>query len=179
MTEIIKYNYLVNKYKNRIFNYSHYMMRNRMDADDITQEVLIRIWKNMGKFSFSSAKSWIMKTTHNLCLDYLRNRQVSMVRHQFVNEDEEETLVNEYLPAPDETAHVTLMEGVIDSAISRLPENLRSIFIMYEIQGFKYEDISRILEIPLNSVKVYLMRARKKLQEELKVYKPLEMKQNG
>jgi RNA polymerase sigma-70 factor, ECF subfamily len=81
MIETIKYNILVNKYKNRIYSYAFYMMRNRMDADDITQEVFIRIWKNMGVFSMSSAKSWIMKTTHNLCLDYLRSRKVAVERN--------------------------------------------------------------------------------------------------
>jgi RNA polymerase sigma-70 factor (ECF subfamily) len=58
----------------------------------------------------------------------------------------------------------------IKEAIQKLPENLKSIFVLYEIEGFKYREISQILDIPLNSVKVYLLRARKKLQEELKDY---------
>ena len=47
------------------------MLRNKLDADDVTQEVFIRIWNNFEKFDANAAKSWIMKTTHNLCLDYL------------------------------------------------------------------------------------------------------------
>lgn len=176
MLENVKYNYLVRSYKNRIYSYAFYMMRNRMDADDITQEVFIRIWKNMGLFRMSSAKSWIMKTTHNLCLDFLRSRQAAVSRHEFIDNEAEDTLVEEYIPGPDTSADSNLAGEAIENALGKLSENLRSIFIMYEIQGFRYEEISKSLEIPLNSVKVYLMRARRKLQKELESYKPVEVK---
>jgi len=52
---------------------------------------------------------------------------------------------------------------------------LRSVFVLYEIQGFRYQEISRMLDMPLNTVKVYMMRARKKLQEELKNYESQEV----
>lgn len=179
MVQTVKYNYLVKAYKHRIYGYAYYMMHNRMDADDITQEVFIRIWKNMGIFNISSAKAWIMKTTHNLCIDFLRRRQISVARHQFVDNETEETLADSDIPGPDSITDLNLAGEAIEEALGRLPDVLRSIFIMYEIQGFKYEDISKSLEIPLNSVKVYLMRARKKLQNELRSYRPAEVKQNG
>jgi RNA polymerase sigma-70 factor, ECF subfamily len=72
MLETLGYKTLVNRYKNKIFSYALYMVKNRMDAEDISQEVLIRLWKNMGKFKLPAAGSWIMRTTHNLCIDYLR-----------------------------------------------------------------------------------------------------------
>jgi RNA polymerase sigma-70 factor, ECF subfamily len=178
MIETIKYNYLLSQFKHRIYSYAFYMLRNRMDADDITQEVFIRIWKNMGVFRISSARSWIMKTTHNLCLDYLRNRKISNERTCFVVDEEENKINDKLTYLPDDSAHITFMEEDVSEAIGRLPENLRSVFVLYEIQGFKYVDISKTLGIPLNSVKVYLLRARKKLQMELMKYRPEEVK-NG
>ncbi|MGA9292903.1 MAG: RNA polymerase sigma factor, partial [Ignavibacteriaceae bacterium] len=59
----------------------------------------------------------------------------------------------------------------LKEAVENLPENLKSIFIMYQMQGMKYKEISMVLDIPINSVKVYLMRARKKLQKDLKEFK--------
>ncbi len=59
----------------------------------------------------------------------------------------------------------------LKEAVENLPVNLKSIFIMYQLQGMKYKEISKALDIPLNSVKVYLMRARIKLQNELKLFK--------
>ncbi len=67
------------------------------------------------------------------------------------------------------------MMSKVKESIERLPENLRSIFVMYEINGLKYREISDSLEMPVNTVKVYLMRARKKLQEELKHYETNEI----
>jgi RNA polymerase sigma-70 factor, ECF subfamily len=179
MVETIKYNYLVNQHKSKIYSYAYYMLRNRMDADDITQEVFIRIWKNMGLFKLTSARSWIMKTTHNLCLDYLRNRKTALERNRFVDDEEGDDLKDDLNYSPDDAAYYSYMDEHIKAAIARLPENLRSVFIMYEIQGFKYTEISTMLEIPLNSIKVYLLRARKRLQKELAEYKPEEVKNYG
>ena len=62
---------------------------------------------------------------------------------------------------------INLTDDKIKDAIKLLPENQRSIFVLYEIQGMKYKEISKTLEIPINTVKVYLMRARKQLQNKL------------
>ena len=64
-----------------------------------------------------------------------------------------------------------ILKEKIHEAIERLPENFKSIFVMYELQGLKYKEISEILNLPLNSVRVYLLRARKKLQEDLREFK--------
>lgn len=142
-----------------------------MDADDITQEVLIRIWKNLGKFKLSSSKSWIMKTTHNLCLDYLRRNNKELIRTIEIDEKFEESFSDKNNTIkPDNYAHNNLMSKKIKNAIDNLPENLKSPFVLFELEGLKYKEISEVLEMPLNSVRVYILRARKKIQEELKEY---------
>lgn len=169
MLELNSYKTLVVRYKDRIFNYALYMVKNKMDAEDISQEVLIRIWKNMGKFKLTSAGPWIMRTTHNLCIDYLRKNQLVKQRSTFIDDDSEKELMDNE-NQPETTAGQNIAIEKIKEAVQRLPENLKSIFVLYEIEGFKYKEISVILDIPLNSVKVYLLRARKRLQEELKDY---------
>lgn len=147
------------------------MLKNKMDADDVTQEVFIRIWQNIGSFNILAAKTWILKTTHNLCIDYLRKRTSAMSKElsiddeleNFISTDKSEH--NPYL-----TTHVKMMSNKIKDTVKELPENLRSVFILYEIHGYKYKEISSALNIPINSVKVYLLRARKKLQEAMKNY---------
>jgi len=173
MLETIGYKALVNRYKNRIFSYSIYMLRNSMDAEDVTQEVLIRLWNNMGKFKLPAAGSWIMRTTHNLCIDYLRRNQIARQRSVYIDEDdnsEEKIMDNHKENHPEITAQQNIVLEKIKSAVQKLPENLKSVFVLYEIEGFKYKEISSVLDIPINSVKVYMLRARKKLQEELKDY---------
>ena len=172
MLKSLRYKILIKEHKSRIYSYSCYMLKNRLDADDVTQEVLIRIWNNLDNFELSSAKSWIMKTTHNLCLDYLRRRKVNSEREYVIGEGEEmQVKAPHYFSDPEISTRREMLKERIATAIERLPELLKEIFVMYEIQGFKYKEISETINVPLNSVKVYLLRARKKMQEELKEFK--------
>jgi RNA polymerase sigma factor (sigma-70 family) len=176
MLEEQRYRFLIQQYKNKVYTYSMYMLKNKMDADDVTQEVMIRIWQNMGKFNIMAAKTWIIKTTNNLCIDYLRKRSISVNRENEIDELFEETYsANGNNENPYLTTHFKMMASKVKEAIQRLPENLRSVFVLYEIEELKYKEISKALDLPLNSVKVYLLRARKKLQEELKEYEQQEV----
>ena len=145
-----------------------YMLRNRMDADDATQEVLIRIWYNIDKFNYAAAKSYIMRITHNLCIDFLRKRNLLTNRELEITDDIEETVGDSSSESnPYLVMQMKIAAEKIKNAIEKLPENLKSVFVLHEMQGMKYIEISTALEIPINSVKVNLFRARKKLQEEL------------
>ena len=141
-----------------------------MDADDITQEVLIKIWNNIGRFNIKAARSWIMKTTHNLCIDYLRKKQNSLKKE--INIDDKMNISTTGTLADTEVkVRREFLKNKIREGINNLPQNLKGVFVLYELQGFKYHEISDTLDMPLNSVKVYLMRARKKLQEDLREYR--------
>ncbi len=164
-----KYNFLVQQYRNRVYTYSFYMLKNRMDADDVTQEVLIRIWKNMNKFKLLSAKSWIMKTTHNLCIDFLRKRKKELEKNPLSTDDILDYTTNKQSENPVVITESKMIDTKVKEAIKRLPEKIRSTFVLYEIEGMKYKEISKVLDIPINSVKVYIMRARKNLQNELQL----------
>ena len=171
-----KYQFLIQQYKNNIYSYALYMMKNRMDAEDISQEVLIKIWQNVGKFNILSAKTWIMRTTHNLCIDYLRKRQSSYSKEYSIDEDFLESFADGLEENnPLIKTHLKMMTDKIKKTIQNLPEKLKSVFVLYEIQGMKYREISKSLDMPLNTVKVSLFRARKKLQEELKHYEKQEV----
>ncbi len=171
MLEQPRYRFLIQQYKNRIYTYSFYMLKNKMDADDVTQEVMIRIWKNIDSLNVFAAKTWIMKTTHNLCIDYLRKRSIALARELEINELVEENIETDRSEEnPYLITHIKIMALRVKEAIRQLPENLRSVFVLYEIQGLKYKEISKTFDMPMNSVKVYLLRARKKLQEELRSY---------
>ena len=170
MLDSLKYEILLKQYKNNIYNYALYMLKNRMDADDITQEVFVKIWKNINNFNYKAAKSWIMKTTHNLCIDYLRKKQKAMKRESDI---EDHLNISGAGTVTDTEVRIrkSYLKDRIQQGINNLPDNLKSVFVLYELQGFKYNEISETLNMPLNSVKVYLLRARKKLQEELKELK--------
>ena len=148
------------------------MLRNRMDADDGIYEIVFLLWKNLDNFNLNAAGSYIMRITHNLCIDYLRRRNITVNREIEIDNVFEETYQNsDNVNNPENIITQENINKKLNEAIDNLPENLKSIFIMYQMQGMKYKEISMTLDIPLNSVKVYLLRARIKLQKELKEFK--------
>ena len=166
-----KFDYLIEQNKNKIFNYSLYMLHNQMDAEDITQEVMIRIWQNINKFNFLAARAWIMRTTHNLCIDYLRRNKNQYQREFSIDDNLSERIEDKRNAVmPDEVLDQSLLDKNIKRAVEKLQERLKSPFVLYELQGFKYKEISKILDVPLNTVKVNILRARKQLQKDLKIY---------
>ena len=171
MMSSAKLDYLIKQYKNKIFNYAIYMMKNQMDAEDITQEVLIRTWENINKFNFYAAKGWMMRTAHNLCVDYLRKNKRMNYKEVQIEEDYHREIADPEIECnPEKLADKIITDAEIKEAIERLPERFKSPFVLYELQEFKYKEISKILDVPLNTVKVNILRARKQLQKELKKY---------
>jgi len=146
------------------------MVNNRMDAEDITQEVFIKLWNNFEKINLKKAKAWMLSSTHNLCIDYLRKRKKQMNGSIEINKNT--TPADEsFLSDPEINYRRNILKNKINKSIKKLPDNLKSVFVLYEIEGFKYKEISRTLNVPINSVKVYLLRARKKLQEDLREFR--------
>lgn len=171
ITTSLTYKLLLKQNRHKIYSYAMYMLRNGMDADDVTQEVFIRVWENLDKFNISKARAWIMRTTHNLCLDYLRRRKTTIEREIQIDDwfDEEYNFRDENSD-PSIQTDINIIQPIIKQAIDDLPEILKSVFVLYELNGLKYKEIGNVLDLPINSVKVYLMRARKKLQDELREY---------
>ena len=156
---------LVKQHKNMIYGYALYMMKDRMEADDVAQEVLIRLWENLDRINLLAAKSWLMRTTHNLCIDHFRKRKpVYQIDEEFAESIE----ANESESNPLIITQLKMTATKIKDLIKELPDHLKSVFVLYEIEGLKYREISKTLDLPINTVKVQLLRARKQLQEKLK-----------
>ncbi len=147
------------------------MLKNQMDAEEVVQDVLLRMWNNLGKFNLLSAKAWLMRTTHNLCLDYIRRNNNMYKREPLINEAIENRMKDESIDGdPDFLMNKNFIKENIMSAVENLPERLKTPFVMYQIDGLKYKEISKILDIPMSSVKINILRARQQLRKELKEY---------
>ncbi|RJP70444.1 MAG: sigma-70 family RNA polymerase sigma factor [Ignavibacteriales bacterium] len=169
MTEAIKYKIILQQFKNKIYSYSYYLLRDKMDADDVTQEVLVAIWKNIDGVNAFSVKKWIMTTTHNKCLDMLRKRSLVYQRQAVFNyDDEEEITMADEANRPDTITEKKIEKKALLDAIEKLPDVQKHALLLYEIHGFKYKEISEILKLPVNTLKVYLLRARQNLLKQLK-----------
>jgi len=86
-----------------------------------------------------------------------------------IDEDYHEEIADQDIAGnPEKLADKIITDETIKSAIENLSEKIRSPFVLYELQGFKYKEISKILDIPLNTVRVNILRARRQLQNELR-----------
>ncbi len=158
---------LVREHRNRVYGLALYSLKNREDAEDVTQEVLVRLWNHRHKLESSAVRPWLLRVARNACCDVVRRRQTQQARLGHEDTEAAETMPAK-APDPHAAAETADFRRQLEAALARLPEPLRSVLILREIQQLKYDEIAQALEKPLNSIKVYLHRGRKLLREELR-----------
>ena len=155
----------VRKYQHRIYGFAVYFLSDRVEAQDVTQDVLLRLWQHRDEIDEARMLGWLLRVTRNACVDALRRRKA---RHNVMTTD---TDAVGYAvgsgPSPEAYAEAADFQGHLGRALSRIAEPYRSIVILREVQELKYEEISGAMNLPLNTVKVYLHRGRKMLREQL------------
>ena len=160
---------LCSQHQHRVYTFAYYYLGNREDAEDVTQEVLIRLWERGQQVEGEGLPAWITQVTRNACLDALRKRQSARILGGAGDDEEMLARVPGADPDPEQLAEVAELRQRLDQALALLPELQRSILILREVQGRDYEEISATLGLPLNTMKVYLHRGRQRLREILKM----------
>lgn len=162
----------VERYQHRVFGFACYFLGDRDEAADVTQEVLIRLWNHRDEVEEDRLLGWLLRVTRNACVDALRRRQVYRTAVLPGGERLEQAFDPGALP--DAITEAALFRQHLQQALATLDDPYRSIVILREIQEYSYEEISEALRLPLNTVKVYLHRARKMLREQLREVMPRE-----
>ncbi len=159
---------LVDTHRDRVFSLACYLLNDRVAAEDVTQEVLLRMWQNRATLDYGRIGSWLTRVTRNACIDVHRRRAVVNRAMDVNTEGLQYQLAETDQVAPDEALEALEFQEQLRQAISELPEPHRSIVVSREINEMKYDEIAEALELPLNTVKVYLHRARKMLRDKLR-----------
>ncbi len=168
--DVTAFEALIAEHQQNIFSIAYRMAKNRDDAEDMTQEILVKIFKNLKKFKGDSKFStWIYRVATNTCLDEIQKRN----RHQTYSLDKElETeagsLVGEIrdeTPTPEEHLEQKTVQMAVREAISRLGDDHKKVLILRDLQGMSYEEIGRILQCSEGTVKSRLSRARQTLKK--------------
>jgi RNA polymerase sigma-70 factor (ECF subfamily) len=160
---------LVNKYQLRVRGFCRHMLLNFDDADDAAQEVFIKVYKALSSFKEqSSFSTWLYRIGANHCTDILRKRVVRKEQSwDFMVERDGENIEALYSVSADVAIPVEHRE-LVNKLLAALPVDQREVFILREIEGLSYQEISLSLECSVDSVKGRLKRAREKLSEILK-----------
>ncbi len=159
---------LAEEYRDRIYTFALYSLRWPEEAQDVTQEVLVKLWQNSDRVDVENMTAWIMRVTRNAVIDVIRKRQT---RAAVIADEADYDLATNYATTPGNTDGGVMsreFRETLETALASLDEPYRSILVMREIQELTYNEIRDSLEIPLNTVKVYLHRGRRMLREALK-----------
>ena len=146
------------------YNLARWLAGNDHDAQDVAQEASLRAFKFFGSFHGENARAWLLTIVRNTFFTWLRkNRpQEKMV------EIDEEALDLEDSATNAEAVHPQFADAdVVRDAIARLPVEFREIVVLREMEGFSYNEVAELAEVPIGTVMSRLARARKLLQKSL------------
>jgi RNA polymerase sigma-70 factor, ECF subfamily len=148
------------------------MLGTNSDAEDIAQQVFVRVWKNLKRYEpRAKFTTWLLKITRNLVFNELRRRsRHPAVPLQSETDEEERPLKDENAVAPDATLLQDELQQAVDAAIAELPETQRMAVILRRYEELSYEEIAEALDQSVSAVKSLLFRARTELRQSLKRY---------
>jgi RNA polymerase sigma-70 factor, ECF subfamily len=170
------FNEIVLRYKGKVYNYISRMVHSVLDAEDLTQETFVRAYLSIRSFqSRASLNTWLFRIATNLCIDYSR-KQKTHIQPASLSQEVEDDGVETQREIPDlafDPQRLLLNKELghqMDFALRELPEKLRTVVLLYDIEGLSYEDIAAVLACPLGTVKSRLYNARAALREKLSPY---------
>lgn len=153
---------LILSYEKKIYNLCFYMVKNKEDAFDLTQEVAIKIYRSISKFKGDSKFStWVYRITYNTCLDFIKRKKDELpYDDMIVNESNINYKMDNVIESKE-------TKTIIKKCIMQLSNDYRTVIILRDISGLSYKEISDILQIEIGTVKSRINRARQALKNEL------------
>lgn len=146
--------------KHKIFRFAKRILGVKLDAEDITQEVFLKLWsKKEGLSQYKSVEALAMTMTRNSCLDQIKAKKNKAVE---LNSD---SAISNHTPLK----HTELDDSMnlMNTVLEKLPEQQKMIIQLRDIEGYDFEEISSIMDMTVNAIRVNLSRARQKIKEEL------------
>lgn len=160
---------LFSRYLRRVYSFVYRMVNNSEDAKDITQDTFVKAWKNLKKFdSDKNFKTWLFVIAKNTTFDLLKKKKT--INFSALSNDDSGANsfdVSSEDNSPEEEMIKTEDAEVLESAVSKLPENYRAVVLLRGMEELTFEEISDILDKPLNTVKSQYRRALSLLKTHL------------
>ncbi len=165
------YRELVELYQRQVFSLARRMVGSAEDAEDLTQETFVRMFKALDRYDATRPfPAWLFTIATRLCIDHLRRRRVrpvSMARHDPASDEDYTLEIEDRGLRPDEHAEHAEEEGRVRDLIDTLPHHYRVVVLLRHQQDLSYEEIAEALHLPLGTVKARIHRARALLKRHL------------
>ncbi|WP_248723867.1 RNA polymerase sigma factor [Seonamhaeicola sp. ML3] len=152
---------IVMPFKDKVFRLAKRLLVSTEEAEDATQEVLLKLWNNKAKIQeYKNVEAFSMTMTKNFCFDKLKSKQAQNLKIVHTNYEEKNTPLQKQVELNDSVSWV----GKI---IEVLPEQQRMIVQLRDIEEYDYDEIAKMLDMTNTAVRVTLSRARKAIREKL------------
>lgn len=171
------FNEIVARYKNKVYNYICRTVGPGADAEDLTQETFIRAYMNIKSFqSRATLNTWLFRIATNICIDYQRkvkrtqSNVVPLQREDTENDEDVEMDIPDNRHNPEDMLMSKELSKELGKALLDLPEKLRTVILLHDIEGLAYEEIMEIVDCPLGTVKSRLFNARQTIRKKISRY---------
>ncbi|MEP6849169.1 MAG: RNA polymerase sigma factor [Acidobacteriota bacterium] len=156
---------LYQKHHRRVYSICLRMLQNAAEAEDLTQDVFIQLYRKVASFRGDSAfTTWLHRLTVNQVLMHFRKRNVKFEK----TTEEGETPV-QVVPGTESPFKMPIVDRIaIDTAIGQLPEGYKNVFVLHDVEGFEHEEVAQILGCSVGTSKSQLHKARLKMRKLLK-----------
>jgi RNA polymerase sigma factor (sigma-70 family) len=150
---------LVAPFKDKVFRLAKRLLVSRVEAEDATQEVLVKLWSNNeGLAQYNSIEALAMTMTKNYCLDQLKSKRAGNIKIVHTNYTDREASLQQKVEDSDSL-------NWVEKVINQLPEQQRLIIQLRDIEQYELEEIAKVLEMNETAIRVALSRGRKTIRE--------------
>jgi RNA polymerase sigma-70 factor, ECF subfamily len=157
---------LVRQHADRVYRLAYRLSGNQHDAEDLTQETFIRVFRSVQNYQPGTFEGWLHRITTNLFLDMVRRR--GRVRMEALPDDYDRVPADE--PNPEQIYHESRLGPDLQAALDSLPPEFRAAVVLCDIEGLSYEEIGATLGVKLGTVRSRIHRGRQALRDYLSAH---------
>ncbi|WP_300403535.1 RNA polymerase sigma factor SigE [Nocardioides sp.] len=155
---------IVARHSDRVYRLAYRLTGNRHDAEDLTQEVFVRVFRSLSTYTPGTFEGWLHRITTNLFLDQARRKQ--RIRFDALSDERADRLTSGS-PAPEAAYADRTFDDDIEQALATLPPDFRVAVVLCDVEGLAYEEIADILGAKLGTVRSRIHRGRAMLRTAL------------
>jgi RNA polymerase sigma-70 factor (ECF subfamily) len=160
---------IVSTHSGRVYRLAYRLTGNQHDAEDLTQEVFVRVFRSLSTYTPGTFEGWLHRITTNLFLDMVRRKQ--RIRFDALGDDAAERLPSRE-PSPQQVFNDTHFDADVQQALDTLAPEFRAAVVLCDIEGLSYEEIAATLGVKLGTVRSRIHRGRSHLRKALKHRSP-------
>jgi RNA polymerase sigma-70 factor (ECF subfamily) len=156
---------IVVEHRSRVYRLAYRLTGNPQDAEDLTQDVFVRVFRSLSSYRPGSFEGWLHRITTNLFLDGVRRRARQRTQPWF-DEDAAERIAD-VEPDPGQLLDAAALDADVQAALDALPADFRAAVLLCDVDGLSYEEVGEVLGIKLGTVRSRIHRGRRQMRESL------------